>query len=1170
MLSLKHRFLQTLLIFFLAVSTRSVRALDFGEMIRSSEPLTAEEELKTFAVPEGFKVQLFAAEPEIQKPMNMAFDAQGRLWVSGSNDYPFPNFTESASDSIRILEDTDHDGRADKFTNFVEGITIPMGLYPYQDGVIAFTIPNIVFYRDTDGDGKSDTSEILYGPFDYSRDTHGLNNAFRRGLDGWIYACHGFNNNSKVAGSDGHEVSMQSGNTYRFKIDGSRIEHYTHGQVNPFGMTFDPWGDLYSSDCHTVPVSLIMKDGYFPSFGKPHDGLGFIPPVMTHLHGSTAIAGVSQYTGNQFPPEYQRSLFVGNVMTSRVHRDVIEYTGSSVKVVEQPDFLTSSDPWFRPVDIQCGPDQAFYIADFYNRIIGHYEIPLDHPDRDRYRGRIWRVTYDGPEVSKPVTTNNDVTQLGVQELIDSLVESNLPKSYRIVDELIHRSDEDDFAALEKALANSKSPAQHAYILWLLHRLEKLSADDLSNAFEQNEPLVQVHVQRILANQKSWTAGNRQLVLDGLNATPIVARASAMAMVNLPHSQNIAPILEKLETVPATDPHLRHALKIALRNSLQTEKAYDDIAQHKWSATNESDLVAASLAVKSEDSAKYLLSKIGKRKFNRAQLKEIVTLAARHLQSSDVPQLVKIVRGQFSEEIDLQAEVLLSMIEGVQQKGGEPTQEMPQWGNDLASLIFATKEPGLEDWQSLGYSGGSPLQWDLETRSTTDGKQNVPFLSSLPAKEKATGILRSKSFVFPEALSFYLCGHLGFPKDEPLPKNFISLHLEKDKRPVRIALAPRNDTAQKITWNLSEFSGEKGFLQVNDGIDLSAYAWIAIHGIEPPVVRLPTLSPKLVEQRLTAAVAIVDQLQLSNYRSECSVIALNASYPNELRFEALRFLAKQKFEPINIGLLSLYREESLAQNQREQIAQLILESDQKATLSLLKTLTLNDQTAFSRALTTFEPGAKLLIEYLGTGVVSPLVLQSQVVMTQVDNLNDKGLKDQFLTISHSLPDANIELNNLIEARIQTFQSGIYDQEQGKVIFQKNCSTCHSIEGVGKKIGPQLDGIGNRGLNRLLEDILAPNRNIDLAFRSHTYLLENGKVQSGLFRRKEGELTIIANQKGEEISFSTNQIEAEKVSSISIMPENWKEAIPQADFNNLVAYLLAQRQKILSTVKENSSE
>src|SRR5690606_28813814 len=100
--------------------------------------------------------------------------------------------------------------------------------------------------------------------------------------------CHGFNNNSKITSPDGNTVEMSSGNTYRFRTDGSRIEHYTWGQVNPFGMSFDSNGDIFTSDCHSKPIMMLIKDGYFPSFGRPHDGLGFVPNVMNHSHGSTA------------------------------------------------------------------------------------------------------------------------------------------------------------------------------------------------------------------------------------------------------------------------------------------------------------------------------------------------------------------------------------------------------------------------------------------------------------------------------------------------------------------------------------------------------------------------------------------------------------------------------------------------------------------------------------------------------------------------------------------------------------------------------------------------------------------------------------------------------------------------------------------------------------------
>ena len=113
--------------------------------------------------------------------------------------------------------------------------------------------------------------------------------------------------------------------------------------------------------------------------------------MMTHDHGSTAIAGIAYYAADHFPTDYHDTIFVGNVVTNRINRDRLERHGSTVRRSRMPDFLSSDDPWFRPVDIKLGPDGALYVADFYNRIIGHYEVPLNHPGRDRERGRIWRI-----------------------------------------------------------------------------------------------------------------------------------------------------------------------------------------------------------------------------------------------------------------------------------------------------------------------------------------------------------------------------------------------------------------------------------------------------------------------------------------------------------------------------------------------------------------------------------------------------------------------------------------------------------------------------------------------------------------------------------------------------------------------------------------------------------
>ncbi len=373
----------------------------YGEGVRSTPWLTPAQQQAGFHLPPGFEISLFAAEPTIAKPLNMAFDDRGRLWLTQTTRYPYPApldhdpaAVDQAADAVVVLEDRSGNGAADTCTTFADGLNIPIGVLPYGDGCLCFSIPYIWYLRDTTGDGRCDQRQRLLGPFDTTRDTHGMVNSLRDGGDGWIYACHGFNNQSTVAGSDGHAVTMHSGNTFRFRPDGSRIERVTRGQVNPFGLTQDDWGYWYSADCHSKPITQLVPGASYPSFGRSHDGLGFLPPMVDHLHGSTAISGILHIAAESPLTELRQQILSGNVMTSRINRNGVRYRGATAVGHELPDFLTSDDPWFRPVDLQLGPDHAIYVADFYNRIIGHYEVPLDHPGRDRTSGRIWKITSD--------------------------------------------------------------------------------------------------------------------------------------------------------------------------------------------------------------------------------------------------------------------------------------------------------------------------------------------------------------------------------------------------------------------------------------------------------------------------------------------------------------------------------------------------------------------------------------------------------------------------------------------------------------------------------------------------------------------------------------------------------------------------------------------------------
>jgi len=313
---------------------------------------------------------------------------------------------------------------------FADGLNIPVGVQALPrardakgDTALVFSIPAIWKLEDTNGNGSADHREKLYGDFGF-RDTHGMSSNYLQWTDGWIYACHGFANHSEIRDGSGNLTSIHSGSTCRFRPDGSQFEIFGHGQTNPFGLTMDERGNLYSCDSHSKPAYLLLRGAHCEGIGKDHDGLGFLPPIMQHSHGSSAIAGIAHYSGDAWPEEYQNNLFIGNPVTRRINRDRLEWHGATPQAIEMPDFLSCDDPWFRPIQVKLGPDGALYIADFYNPIIGHYEHPLFDPRRDQAHGRIWRVVWKGESAADPAPLPN-LAALDDSALVEKFADSNL-------------------------------------------------------------------------------------------------------------------------------------------------------------------------------------------------------------------------------------------------------------------------------------------------------------------------------------------------------------------------------------------------------------------------------------------------------------------------------------------------------------------------------------------------------------------------------------------------------------------------------------------------------------------------------------------------------------------------------------------------------------------------
>ncbi len=578
----------------------------YSEHVRSTDFQAPEKQVKGFKLPPGFEITLFASEPQIGKPMNIEFDDRGRLWVTQSTEYPMAATGSMGKDKITILEDLDGDGKADKFTDFKTGLNIPIGIMPMSDGAIAYSIPDVYYFKDRNGDDKADEAVRLLGPFGYN-DTHGMVNNFIRGFDGWVHSSHGFSNTSRIAGADGDSLTMFSGNTFRFRTDGSRAEQTTYGRVNPFGFSYDERGYLYSVDCHSKPLYQLIPGAEYPHFGKKPTGIGFGPEMTNYELGSTALAGLVYYTGVHFPPSYRNSFFIGDVVTSRISRNSVSFKGSTPVLKFEEDFLLSDDPWFRPVDIKVGPDGAIYIADFYNRIIGHYEVDLKHPGRDRSSGRIWRISYKGGE--KAAWSEKDWSKAPLCELIESLDIPQLNIRMRIADRIFDSFGADAIVPLTNLAANEAKPWQaRVQALWLLYRLSHWSGNLTDIGLSANHEEIRIHTLRILSQQQKPDGKLRAGILGLLqDKSPFIQRTAAEVLNNFPSIENLTPLMDLYIRVPEEDSHLRYTVLLAIRNNLAERDVAAKVIRRSWTKEQKGLMANAALDLPDKTMANFVLA-----------------------------------------------------------------------------------------------------------------------------------------------------------------------------------------------------------------------------------------------------------------------------------------------------------------------------------------------------------------------------------------------------------------------------------------------------------------------------------------------------------------------------------------------------------------------------------
>jgi len=1167
---------------------------DLALGVRKTEPVSPADQARTFRLPPGFEIQLVANEPDIHKPMNLAFDATGRLWVTTSIEYPWAAPTNRVGrDRVMIFEDFGPDGRARKVTQFAGGLNIPIGVYPFRTDekrwkALVWSIPHIWLLEDTDGDGTADKRTPLYGPFDHTRDTHGNQASFRRGFDGWLYATHGFNNDSHVTARDGSHVDLNSGNTYRIRLDGSRIEHHTHGQVNPFGLAWDVRGNLYSSDCHSAPLYQLLAGGWYPSFGKPHDGLGFAPVMLEHAHGSTAIDGAVYYNDNLWPAEYRDTLFIGNVMTSRLNRDTITFNGSTPKATEQPDFLTTSDPWFRPVDATLGPDGALYIADFYNRIIGHYEVPLTHPGRDRERGRLWRIVYKGADGKARLRSPALPSRL--DGLIGELGSPSLSRRLLAMAEIQDRFGAKALPDLRRAVAKARKQASSSgpeaagqasalrvSARWLQHRLGGLEpglkgGEFVADLTEPRDSMVRIHALRLIAERGILARENedqaRRMAVDPSVLEVVRARlgspeglevrCAAEALGQWPRSGSLRAILDALAQAPAADTHRVYVLRKALRDHLQAPGIFAQVVSRTdWSESDQRALADVVLAVPSAEAASYLIGRL-----ERLNEKTVPTLAealrhsARYAPEDRLPALAAFVRRRFQDQWDFQFTLFRSIDQGLQQRGVALAPALQAWGADLASRLLSPGDGS--DWVQNPLNPPTESPWDHQERRRADG-QSMRVLSSLMRGEQKTGVLRSPGFDLGGEIRFWLCGHDGYPDKPAKQVNGVRLKDEASGAVLLEVRPPRSDTLVPVAWDTRAHRGKRGVIEVTDADTGDAYAWLAIGGLEGAPA-LPAVSPRALSERAAGAAELAARLGLKELapRLEAWVTRPGDPEPRSAAAKGLMALDPARGAAVASAVLA---DGTQPQALRERLGVILAERNtpesRAAVTAAFKGVPYRVQAQWALALTANREGAEAFLGAVEQGIASPRILQQAGARERLQRANPDRWAERLEKLTRGLPPADEAREKVLAARRAAFDPAKADPVAGSRVFQQNCQACHQVGGAGGLVGPQLTGIGNRGAERLCEDILDPNRNVDHAFRQTRITTKDGEELAGLMRREEGDLLVLVDPAGKEFSVKKSAVTERHESELSLMPDTFGETLSPGDFHHLLAYLLSQR-------------
>lgn len=1187
------------------------------------------DEARTFTLPPGFTAELVLAESEdprapYGKFVALAFDRHGRLWTTTALEYPV-DANENPAASRRLFEAGGRDhvlvvddpwaARPSPPRVFATGLAMPLGVLPWRDGALVQYGGEIRFYRDADGDGRADGFETILEGFGV-QDSHLFPHQFTRVPGGWILLAQGLFNTSLVkrpsgaAFADGNrEVRFDACKLGRFRPDGSAFEPLTAGPNNIWGLTIARTGETWLQEANDRGYPIFpYEPGVHVVTGsrdrlRPYQPL-MPPPLAPPQMGGTGLSGLALAddldgwpgpwgAGAGSSPD-ERVFYVANPITNAIQSIVATRAGPRFAYRKGPDLLTSGDKAFRPVAVQFGPDGCLYVVDWYNKVISHNEVPRNHPDRDRIRGRIWRIRHASQPLREPVA----VADLPTAELPRHLGAGSARTADLAWQEIVDRDARPLIPELESIAADATAPpGRRAGAIWALEGLAAATTPLLERLAADPDADLRHEAVRIAAAACS-EADFRRL---------------AAPLVDDPSPRVRAALGDALRRIAVTEPDTV-ALVIALgRGRIQGDDKSDAWTEYdrdferflaRWALETHAGPVAAFLASPAGErlpvenrllalaavdpaAAAVTLARLIPQLDRPLDTQEVLALAAQ----THVPDVAATL-GQVLRAPASRASALAAIVAG---RTSLPDAVVPLVG-DAAEAILAGDASAAETLVALQAAGGfsiARLEPLVAQRLFATGSDRavrrgaLKALREMAAVSPATAQKLLAATADDAALRAEALAAWAAARDPATSTALVAAWDDltfPERQAAAAALARHRGGAEAVLAAIEADDIDVASLPIAVVADMRTVLgenaaleriWADYAARGPRVLRLvgddagagPEVAlegPFTVEAWVNLDPSIGDEDSL-----------LAASGVLDMNFHARRFRVWTKPH----GDVAIARSPTLPDawthyavtRDAEGVFRIYVDGDLDAESTVRDTSAyrglrvgassprsggtrgrIAEFRVWSRARTADEIRADFDHSYAGDDDRPPSLVTFHGG-TAWGDLAGAARVEPAPDAPALVTAADLAARAEKFARFRRLAEAGGDRVRGATVFATRCLTCHQQGGQGGRVGPALDGLGLTGVDAILRHVLTPSAAMEGGYRAFRVVTRDGRIVQGLLVSRDDDAIVIRQPDTADIRIPARDVALADYTGISVMPDGLLESLAPQQVSDLFAHL-----------------